>query len=126
MKDKGTYYQNNKGRILQQQKEYYSKNRDKIKEYEVKNTEKRKVYKKKSELKKKYKISIEGYNFINTKQSNLCAICKMVCTTGKRLAVDHCHKTGKIRGLLCTKCNIGLGYFNDDVILLKNSIRYLE
>ena len=50
----------------------------------------------------------------------------MVCTTGKRLAVDHCHKTGKIRGLLCTKCNIGLGYFNDDVILLKNSIRYLE
>jgi hypothetical protein len=43
-----------------------------------------------------------------------------------RLSVDHCHNTGKIRGILCTKCNTGLGSFKDNIELLMNAIKYLK
>ena len=46
--------------------------------------------------------------------------------TARRLAVDHDHKTGKIRGLLCISCNVGLGHFQDDVELLRSAILYLQ
>jgi hypothetical protein len=65
-------------------------------------------------------------------QNGLCAICKKPETSSnqhvlqKRLAVDHCHKTGKVRGLLCSKCNRGIGYFNDSTDLLYKAIIYLE
>lgn len=60
------------------------------------------------------------------KQNNKCAICNDDRNLFiKGLAVDHCHKTGKIRGLLCSKCNIGLGQFKDDINLLNKAIKYL-
>ena len=43
-----------------------------------------------------------------------------------QLVVDHCHKTGKIRGLICDSCNVGLGRFKDNIDNLKNAIKYLE
>ena len=64
-------------------------------------------------------------------QDNRCAICRKLeiskhqSGTVRELAVDHCHETGKLRGLLCTKCNTGLGLFNDDWLLLDNAIEYL-
>lgn len=59
-------------------------------------------------------------------QGGVCAICGRVCSTGMNLAVDHCHVTGEIRGLLCQGCNVSLARFNDDVAVLKNAIVYLE
>ncbi len=66
------------------------------------------------------------------KQRGVCAICGQPERTSNRgnrvseLAVDHDHTTGTIRGLLCARCNLGLGYFNDDVNLIRRAQRYLE
>ena len=60
------------------------------------------------------------------KQGGVCEICKQMCPTGKRLAVDHCHKTNNVRGLLCSECNTGLGKFRDNTELLLKAINYLE
>lgn len=68
-------------------------------------------------------LSLETYLIIDSKQQGTCGICNRV--PYKRLSIDHCHKTNKFRGLLCNKCNTGLGYFEDDVIKLENAIRYL-
>lgn len=56
-------------------------------------------------------ITFEEYEQRLKLQDNKCAICKHVCKSGKQLAVDHCHDTGKTRGLLCSKCNVGIGMF---------------
>lgn len=61
-------------------------------------------------------------------QNNQCAICEIdvLNTEGRRFAVDHDHITGKVRGLLCSKCNMGLGKFNDSPELIDAAIEYLE
>lgn len=73
---------------------------------------------------KRYSISKEDFQNILKKQNNVCVICKN--KDERSLSVDHDHKTNKNRGLLCRKCNIGLGFFNDDIKLLKEAIKYLE
>ena len=72
---------------------------------------------------KSYGLSLEAYNALFDTQNGLCKICG--CTSKRRLAVDHCHKTGRIRGLLCFKCNMGLGYFQDNKDLLIKASEYL-
>jgi hypothetical protein len=59
-------------------------------------------------------------------QEGVCAICGGINKDGRRLFIDHDHSTGKVRGLLCTKCNFGVGHFNDDVILLLKTVGYIE
>lgn len=84
-------------------------------------------YNKSIVLKKKYNISLEDYYKILDEQNNVCAICKKYNENSKHmLAVDHCHKTGKVRGLLCSHCNTGLGQFKDDTELLQLAINYLN
>jgi len=75
----------------------------------------------------KFGINTEEYSNLLEKQGNKCSICKTDNSNLKKsLAVDHDHVTGKIRGLLCTNCNIGLGHFKDDITLLEESIKYLK
>lgn len=82
---------------------------------------------KSSKLRLLYNISLEDYNILLEKQDNKCAICERnVLEYGKNLSIDHCHKTGRIRGLLCNKCNQGLGLFNDSPLFLMNAIHYLK
>lgn len=59
-------------------------------------------------------------------QRNVCAICKLPNVSDKAFAVDHCHKTGQVRGLLCSRCNLGLGLFQDDEETLREAARYVE
>lgn len=83
-------------------------------------------YRRRLTLQKNFGITIEQYDEMLKSQNGKCAVCFKICTTGRRLAVDHCHKTKKVRGLLCSKCNRGLGLFNDSQHLLKAAIEYLE
>lgn len=82
---------------------------------------------KKSELKKQFGISVDEFIFMVREQGNLCAICRLPeSKLGANLSVDHCHATGKIRGLLCWKCNTALGLMRDNVETLSNMIDYLS
>ncbi|GGP31473.1 hypothetical protein GCM10010501_72640 [Streptomyces libani subsp. rufus] len=87
-----------------------------------------------SDVKSRYGITAEDYEALLEAQGGACAICREPCTTGNRLSVDHDHECcpgrrscGKcIRGLLCTRCNPGIGYFRDNVELLRRAVAYLE
>lgn len=73
-----------------------------------------------------YGLSLEQYKQMLQAQNGVCKICKGLDNgPWNRLAVDHCHTTGKVRGLLCAKCNKGLGQFCDNPQLLKQAAEYL-
>lgn len=76
---------------------------------------------------RKYDMSQEDYNIILREQNSCCAICGRHETQfNRRLAVDHCHNTNIIRGLLCTSCNTGLGKLGDTVEDLAKAIIYIS
>lgn len=82
-------------------------------------------------LRKNYNITLEFYQELFNSQQGKCKICGSegfaVATNQRQLVViDHCHKSGVVRGLLCHNCNRGLGLFKDNVDNLKNAIWYLE
>ena len=77
-------------------------------------------------LKRKYGLTVDQYEAMLDAQGGLCAICRGEQVNVRRMAVDHCHDTGKIRGLLCNPCNAGLGQFKDDPDRMRIAIRYLE
>lgn len=71
----------------------------------------------------KYGLSPDAYDALLAKQAGSCAICHE--TSDKKLAVDHCHRTQRVRGLLCARCNLGIGMFRDDPVRLRGAIQYL-
>jgi hypothetical protein len=80
---------------------------------------------------KSFGITPAQYHALFEKQAGVCAICgkpetKTVKGTLAYLSVDHDHETGAIRGLLCDKCNGGIGHFNDDIALLERAVAYLR
>lgn len=80
----------------------------------------------KHHLKRAYGLTLEQYDQMFEVQGGVCAICNGPETNGKRLSVDHDHKTGRIRGLLCHKCNGLLGFACDSADILLNAIYYIE
>jgi len=74
------------------------------------------------QLKRKYDLTLESYDKMFLEQEGKCLICKRC---DERLVVDHCHTTGKVRGLLCSGCNRGLGFFNDRAENLQKAAEYL-
>jgi hypothetical protein len=80
----------------------------------------------KNHLWKEYRITLIEYNEMFILQDGRCAICGIHQSELQRsLAVDHNHKTGKVRGLLCRECNLGLGYFRDNPDLMSKAMEYL-
>lgn len=78
-------------------------------------------------LKRRYGITSEDYARMLAEQEHRCAICGIdQCKTGRNFAVDHCHKTGKIRGLLCANCNVGIGGLQDSIAVVSLALAYLE
>jgi len=79
----------------------------------------------------KYKIRTSDYNRILEKQGHKCAICgttekTTVKTAAADFVVDHCHKTGTIRGLLCVNCNTGIGSLMENTLIFSKALVYLE
>ena len=110
-------------------KEYRKANRVKrneyLKEWYRKNPDKKRSQK----YRRRYGIDVEDYNKMLAEQDNVCAICGNT-DLGRKMAkyfvIDHCHKTGEIRGLLCHKCNMILGLCNDDPEILLSGALYLK
>jgi len=100
------------------------------KEYREVNKERIKFRTRDYYLKKRYGISSDDYDILLKEQSFKCKICNSPPnknnTKDEVLAVDHCHKTSKVRGLLCDLCNRALGNFKDNISILENAIKYLE
>ena len=90
------------------------------------------IERKKRDLDKKYGITLEEYHTLLSNQNGKCAIClgenKVKYKNEKEtfFCVDHCHKTGKIRGLLCVQCNAALGQFKEDLGNLNRAINYIK
>lgn len=76
----------------------------------------------------KYGVTPEKYQEMLDSQNGVCAVCKTKPNFDKwkkRFVIDHCHVTGRIRGLLCDACNRGIGMLKDDPSILENAIKYL-
>lgn len=104
------YYILHQKELLKQGKEYYKKFPEK---FWIKKL-------------KKYGLTIDSYNKIFAAQKGKCIICGNTNKNKKRLFVDHNHTTGKIRGLLCYKCNTTLGNVQDNIEMLEKTIVYLK
>ncbi len=96
-------------------KEYYQKNKIKFKDYN---------------LRVKYGIDLKYFEEIRLAQDNKCAICNIELNPKSHhvdsIHIDHNHTTKKVRGLLCSSCNVMLGYAKDNTTLLQKAIKYLN
>lgn len=119
------YKLNNKDKIKEQGKRYYLKYKERI-------SERHKVYNQNGgNLRRLYNITLSDYQLLLKKQNGKCEICERHETIKlrgkvKNLAVDHDHKSGKVRGLLCSACNRAIGYFGEDIKVLESALIYLK
>lgn len=81
---------------------------------------------KKSKYKTRFNLVLEQYHRMLLEQDGLCGICRKPESRKRSFSVDHNHDTGKIRGLLCSRCNLGIGQFGDQIDLLNKAVDYLR
>lgn len=119
-------------RVFPKNDETRKKHADYMREFRKRMLKKEPDYFKNLDLKKCYGITISQYKQMLEAQNGVCAICEGTETSTAQqtkklrpLAVDHCHATGQIRGLLCSRCNRALGFFGDNIPVLKKAISYL-
>ena len=121
-------YERNKSHILNRCRQYYLKNKENIKfkhfTYRLTNKHKSAIYL----LNRRYGIGAEEYEKMKLRQENRCAICSTHAKDTKRkiLYVDHDHKTGYVRSLLCHDCNSGIGFLKDSEDLFMKAIEYIR
>lgn len=125
------YYLKNREKKLQYSKDRYRKSPEAKSAYDKKRTQEMRRSDpdrvRKKALRNRYGITLEQYKMLVEQQDHRCLICKAHRSYLSRdLVVDHCHKTKKIRGLLCNLCNLGLGYFKDNDKNLRSAIEYLK
>jgi Recombination endonuclease VII len=138
------YYQEHLGSRREDCREYFKENREArqkygrgyykehsadrcraAKKWQKEHPEKTTAHRWKAKL-KQYGITTIQYQNIERSQGGVCAICGGSNPSGRALAVDHSHRTGVIRGLLCSRCNTGLGLFNDSAERLLEAAIYRE
>lgn len=125
------YYRKHRDKILAKHKELRQENPEKFRDWSKNWRDNNPDADRARHLMREYGITVEQYNAMEVQQGGVCAICKQPETQERngveyRLAVDHCHKTGKVRGLLCFKCNSAMGSFEKRDVPLANVEKYLE
>lgn len=102
---------------------YYVKNKDRISAYKRERYQKMKVH----QRLKKFGITADEYDLLRASQNFSCAICGEHESNSRDgvLMVDHSHETGRVRGLLCNHCNLGLGHFRDNPVIVLKAANYL-
>lgn len=121
------WLEKNKEKLKAKRKKHYEDNKEiylqRVREWVAKNPNARKN----NRLKATYGITLEQYNLMFDEQNGCCRCCgKHQSELDKPLCVDHDHKSEKVRGLLCTVCNLAIGYTNDNIQILSNMIDYLK
>lgn len=126
------YREANKAKIYLQRKAYRERNKDNIaykqRIFYSRTKPLRREQQRDYMLRMRHGISLDDYTLLLESQKGACAICersKNLPGNGKRLHVDHDHKTGIIRGLLCHDCNLVLGNAHDSMEILKAALKYL-
>ena len=122
------WYIRNKSSVIARAKKFIKDNPEKRKAYQRTWTQKNTEHIQNYQLKKKYGITLEEQNTMLAKQGNCCAICKTDTPKGRwnKWAVDHCHTSKQVRGMLCDRCNRSLGFFDHNQKLLQRAIEYLK
>jgi Recombination endonuclease VII len=110
---------------------YYSKHREKCladaADYYQRTKHTREKQRSEAKLKSKYGITLAQYEQMLEDQHHACACCGTTEIPPKGYwHIDHCHVSGKVRGILCHHCNLGLGHFRDNCATLRTAIAYLE
>jgi len=124
------YYKKNAAKIKKQARARYKKNAVAKRAYSKARykayPEKVKFEVRRSFLKRTYGITHEQFDVLVKANKGRCPTCKKRMGKFARWAVDHCHRSRKIRGLLCGKCNCALGFANDNIETLTRMVRYLR
>lgn len=116
----------NKDKIKNTQKLWRIENKDKLIEYDRRQNIKNKNRRREYHLNKKYNLTCDEYDNMLLEQNNRCNICNIHQSEIDRVfTVDHNHFNGKIRSLLCCKCNWLLGNCNESIDVLNNAIKYI-
>lgn len=100
--------------------------REASKRWRQNHPESRRLTRLKNLLKGAYNMSLETFQEMLSNQNGVCYVCKQANPSGKRLAIDHDHKTDKVRKLLCSSCNAALGLVQDDTERLRKLADYLD
>jgi hypothetical protein len=113
-----------RGRKLEQDRRYRAAHKDEINRRQRERRRNDPEYWERNRNYRRYGLTPDDYHRLLARQGGACAICRK--QRGRQPDVDHCHSTGQVRGLLCRKCNFGLGHFEDDSGLMLAAIAYLE
>lgn len=119
---KKDYYEANKERLRERDKIYNKVNRDKRREYYEANKEKHREY----TLLRKYGLTLSAHATLLAGQGGSCAVCRGTDWGQIGPVVDHCHTTLRVRGILCSPCNIAIGLLKDDPRVACAVVSYLE
>jgi hypothetical protein len=120
----------NRDAVNANQRRYYRENSDTLKaKKKIRYSENPLKFQKRTraaKLKFEYGLTAGKYDMMVMLQAGRCAICAGPPVNHKRLVVDHCHVSGTVRGLLCHNCNVALGLFKDNAVIVERALKYLQ
>jgi Autographiviridae endonuclease VII len=114
-------------KILTRNREWAMRNPERLKSYQKEWARLNKERRRPSYIARKYGLTADRLSLLLDRQGNACAVCgSKENWGGRRLTIDHCHRTKAVRGLLCNNCNVAIGLINDNPDVAKKMAEYLR